>query len=214
MTFQNGRSETFTHIILCTGYEGSYPYLPETYSAKRLQERYKLIFDPDDPSLLFIGYARPILGSIPLMTEIQCLYAFQVLSGKLALPDSDTMRAVIRQDIENREHYFYGKRRSDNLIYPLIYGYDVAELGGVSPKYGRLLFENPLAFFKTFFSPMSAAHFLLNDPVKCQRAVAQIWSHQNAALFVFPWIYLLSRILLVDPVIHLLQKLKYIASAK
>ncbi len=209
VTFENGQSDDFSHVILCTGYESTFPYLPPQYAQKSLQERFKLIFDPDDTSLLFIGYARPNLGSIPLMAETQCLYAFKVLSGKTTLPDQAEMCTEIQKDMDDNDRFFLSKRRADGLVYPFIYGYDLANLAGVNPSYARIFFESPLAFFKTYFSPLSAAHLILKDKTRRRQAIDLIWSHQKAKWLVLPWVYLIARLLRIDPILHLLQERKY-----
>jgi dimethylaniline monooxygenase (N-oxide forming) len=209
ITFEDGASEHVTHVILCTGYEYSFPYLPPEHAQKSIHEHYKMIFDPDDPSLLLIGYARPVVSSIPLMTEIQCMYAFRVLTGQVALPDGKTMRDEIQKDIARDDQYFLHRRRSDNLVSPFIYGYDLAKRGGFNPNYLKLFFQSPRDFFKTYFSPVGAAHFLLNDRARRKDAVDLIWSHQQGRWFVFPWIYIIARLLKVDAILDILKERKY-----
>ncbi len=149
ITFQDGRADYFTHLILCTGYESHFPYLPSPYNQKPLQERYKLIFEPEEPSLLFIGVIRPTVSSIPLMTEIQCMYAFRVLSGKVELPSREKMLKEIKTDIEYRNNFFKNRQRPDNLVCPFQYGYHIAELAGVNPNLGcpKTPFLNSLPSF-------------------------------------------------------------------
>lgn len=209
ITFQNGQSDHFSHLILCTGYEYNFPYLPQQNAQKKLNERYKLIFDTDDTSLLFIGYARPNIGSIPLMTELQCFYAFKVLSGKMTLPNKEQMLTLIQEDIENNHRYFYHKRRADGLVSLFIYFYDLAKLTDTDINHAKLFFESPSAFVKTFFSPVNAAHFLLSDKTKRQQAIKQIWSRQSVKWFIWPWIYLFSRFIAIDSILQIFTDRKY-----
>ena len=209
ISFVDGTSDTVTHVILCTGYEVSFPYLPPEHRGKSIRDRYKLIFDPDDPSLLLIGYARPVVSSIPLMTEIQCQYAFRVLAGNVCLPDKATILAEIEKDNMLNDDFFHHRRRAENLVSPFIYGYGLAKKGGFHPNYLKLFFQSPIACFKTFFSPTSAAHFLLMDKSKRAAAVDLIWSHQQGRWLVFPWIYVIARLLKVDVIIDWMKERKY-----
>ncbi len=208
-TFVDGVSEKFTHLILCTGYNYSYPFLPSQYASRSVNEHYKLIFNPVDPSLLLIGFARPTILSIPFMTELQCLYAFKVISDKIKLPDEVAMLQEIQKDNDYRNNLFSGSRRADNLVNPFNYGYDVANLAGANPNYTRLFFKSPIMFFKTYFSPMSAAHFLLNDHSKRSQAVQQIWNRQHVDFFLVPFIFLAARVIQLDRIFSFLMNWKY-----
>lgn len=201
VSFVDGSTDTFTTVIACTGYMFDCSFLPDAVRHTPITNRYKLIFDTDEPSLLFIGFARPTVSSIPLMTELQCQYAFRVLAGSRALPDRDSMRRVVVADNAARNEFFYGRSRPETLVDPGTYAYDVATLAGTRPNYRGMLPRHPVRFFKTFFSPMSAAHFALSDPAVAEAAVRQIWRRQHWSWFVFPFIYLFARLLMVDRVL-------------
>jgi hypothetical protein len=65
-----------------------------------------------------------------------------------------------------------------------------------------------MTFFKSYFSPMSSAHFELNNKATRAKALAQIWSRQRKRWFVFPRIDLLARVLRIDPLIDRLAAKK------
>jgi dimethylaniline monooxygenase (N-oxide forming) len=208
--FEDGSSDQYTHIILCTGYQYNFPYLPSEYAQQRIEDYYKLIFNPDDPSLLLLGYARPILGSIPQLAEAQCLYSFQVLAGKISLPKTEDMLDEIEEDIKFNRRYFHNLRGTENLVNPFIYGLELATFGEFMPNYTKFFFRSPRVFFKTFFSPFSATHFRLNDENLQQQTANRIWNQQSGRFwFTHPLIYLVARILRFDVLIEYLQKLKY-----
>jgi dimethylaniline monooxygenase (N-oxide forming) len=73
--FDDGTSTRAERIITCSGYRTTFPFLdiPEA-PRPNPQNWYKYLF-ADDPSLAFIGFARPVIGSIPAIAELQSRYA-------------------------------------------------------------------------------------------------------------------------------------------
>ncbi len=205
--FASGRTGTYTHVIACTGYQATFPFLDPALGEKCVEERYKMIFDPDVPNAAFIGYARPTVGSIPLVAEIQCFYASRVFAGTVQLPPPDAMRDEIAADRAARDAYFCGRRRPPGLVHIIDYGHEVAELAGVRPHYGRMFLRDPVGWFKTFFAPAQAAQFRIVDPTRRAAAVAQIWRRQRKRYYVYPWIYLLARLLWIDPIVERMHAL-------
>ena len=203
--FAMGSPERFTHVIACTGYLADLSYLPDAFRRRNPEDLYKLIFDIDDPTLAFIGFARPNIGSIPMVTEPQCFYMARVFSGERSLPDRETMRSAVDQDREGRDAFFVGQRRANGLVHVFEYGYDVAELAGVRPNYARLFLRSPRTWLKTFFAPANTAQFRLMDPRTRDRATRQIWQRQRAKYFIYPFVYALARLLMVDSIVEWLQ---------
>ena len=73
------------------------------------------------------------------------------------------------------------------------------------PHYGRLFLKSPIAWFKTFFAPGQAAQFRLVDPRTRTAAVEQIWRRQRMRYVLYPFVYLLARMLWVDAVIDVVH---------
>ncbi|MEZ4383738.1 MAG: NAD(P)-binding domain-containing protein [Nannocystaceae bacterium] len=209
VTFAGGRRGDFTHVIACTGYRAELSFLPQALRERPVEDRYKLIFDPDEPSVAFIGYARPTVGSLPMMSEVQCFYAARVFSGQVALPSAAAMGASAARDRAARDAFFMHRRRPAGLVHIIDYGRDVSALAGVRPHYGKLFLRSPVAWLKTFFSPGMAAQFRLSDPQTRGAAVAQIWRRQRLRYFAYPFVYLGARALGVDVVldgVHALRR--------
>lgn len=119
--FKSGDRESFTHIICCFGYQFHCPFLPEPYSTGKLEDFYQFVFPPNDPSLAFLGFARPIIGSIPLITEMQCLWTFRVWSGKAALKSEEEMKNH-QVDINKRwDQRLPGRGNVRTLVLPSTY---------------------------------------------------------------------------------------------
>jgi hypothetical protein len=53
-------------IIFATGYLSNLPFLLPTHNFR--YNAYKLVFDPNDPTLCYIGSARPMIGTVPSIT--------------------------------------------------------------------------------------------------------------------------------------------------
>ncbi len=209
VSFENGDQRRYTHIICCVGYDYDFPFLPEPFRHSKVEDCYKLVFNNEDPSLLYIGFARPTVGSIPLMTELQCQYAFGVISGKIELPGKKVMRQVAARELVERDTFFHYRRRPKTLVDPVIYGYDLAKFAGTMPRYLELFFTRPVTWFKTFFSPQSAVHLALMNRDKCKPATDQIWKRQKRFWFAAPFLYLVCRALQVDRVVDFISDIRY-----
>ena len=51
ITFSDGSKQEFDVIILCTGYSPEFSFLPDGFARKSFMQRYKFVFDNEDPSL-------------------------------------------------------------------------------------------------------------------------------------------------------------------
>lgn len=98
-TLIDGQSLTgIDQIIISTGYRHSYPALrsldrtdyPLITNGARVHNLYKHIFYLPDPTLCFVGL---LIAAIPLpISEAQALTVARVFSGRLHLPDRNTMK--------------------------------------------------------------------------------------------------------------------------
>ena len=71
-------------LVFSTGYQSRLGQF--SGSALRLKDFYHGCIHTSLPNLFLIGFARPIIGNIPSISELQARYAVGVLSGKYALP--------------------------------------------------------------------------------------------------------------------------------
>ncbi|MCJ0907486.1 NAD(P)/FAD-dependent oxidoreductase [Rhodococcus sp. ARC_M6] len=98
-TFQDGSTREVDAIILCTGYQHHFPFLPDHLKLKtknRLYPRdiYKGIFFQDNPKLMYLGMQDQYFTFN--MFDAQAWYARDVILGRIELPDHD----LRDQDIE------------------------------------------------------------------------------------------------------------------
>lgn len=210
VVFDDGEKREFSHVILCTGYTADFSFLPELLRQRPLSKLFKLIFDTGDASLLYIGFARPTISSIPLMTEFQCRYAFGVLAGELHLPDEKSMAAIAHRDALERDRFFNFRRRPPTLVSPFVYSRDLGRLAGIEPKYFRLFAKSPTCAIKAFLSPSGAPQMLLNDDAQRDAAVSRLWSRNDYQMtFLLPLVIFLSRVSLYGRLIDWLTERKF-----
>ena len=74
ITFNDGTEEVVDVIIQCTGYRTEFPLLPEEFRNVSLVDNYKYIFNIEDPTLAFVGYVRPVVGSTVHEQVSDCVY--------------------------------------------------------------------------------------------------------------------------------------------
>lgn len=202
--FKNGQRQQFTHIICCFGYEFHCPFLPEPYRKGDLENFYQFVFPPCDPSLAFFGFARPIIGSIPLITEMQCLWAFRVWSGKAQLKSESEMRKH-QVDINQRwDERLPGRGNVRTLVLPSTYSSMMfkAAFPGRSP--GAHFKKQPLRAWKFLTWIPSASVIRALDPDLSNHEFNQLARSRRHGFMIgwmLPMLVLASRLLRVEPVI-------------
>ena len=180
VTFIDGTKEEFDLVIMSTGYDAEYPFLPEQYVTKDVRERYKFIFDVEDPSLAFIGLVRPIIGSIVGISELQARLAARIYSGKVALVSLERRREVVKEDFTFWSNYFKkSSQRIQGLVEVFTYTDDIAKVAGVYPDYWSLFKKNPRHWYIAFFSPYNGATYRLNEPEHQEQAIQTMKRHKK-----------------------------------
>ena len=97
--FQGDRVEEIDAIILCTGFQSILLFL----EIPRLDSRtlYKNVFIPEES---IIGFARPNIGAMPPIAEMQARWFAGVLAGRLQLPSNEKMQKISEMDAELYSH--------------------------------------------------------------------------------------------------------------
>lgn len=99
--FKDGTSKTIDAVILCTGYQHHFPFLPDELrlkTANRLAtaDLYKGVAFVDNPALFYLGMQDQWFTFN--MFDAQAWWARDVIMGKIAVPDKAAMMA----DVEDR----------------------------------------------------------------------------------------------------------------
>lgn len=158
--FSDGTEGVFDVVVLCTGFDTVFPFLPAPYDTRRVNEHFKLCL-ADDPTLAFVGFARPVVGSIPTLAEMQSRCIAALFSGRIALPGDQA--ATIARDLAYQNKRFDTPRIA-GLVDGYLYVFSLAEWLGVRPDYLALLRDDPRAWWTAMVAPYNGAVFWLNDP--------------------------------------------------
>lgn len=201
VSFKSGNSRNYTHIICCFGYHFHCPFLPEKYRTGNLEDLYQFVFPADDNSIAFLGFARPIIGSIPLITEMQCLWTFRVFSGKVKLKDQATLEA--RQVKINRkwDRRLPGRGNLRTLVLPSTYFATMLKEAYPGRSPGRELVKKPLRVLK-FLSwiPSGSIRFAV-DPDIDDKQFHEIWKQRSHGIvigYLLPILFAISRLLHIE----------------
>jgi dimethylaniline monooxygenase (N-oxide forming) len=202
--FKSGDREQFTHIICCFGYEFHCPFLPEPLNRGELEDFYQYVFPTHDPSVAFLGFARPIIGSIPLLTEMQCLWTFRVWSGQAELPDESFMRSH-QVDINNRwDRRLPGRGHLRTLVLPSTYVAMMIKSAYPGRRPGEHFKKQPLRALKFLSWIPSGSMRLALEPDLSDDEFNRLWrkrKHGIVLAWLLPIVILISRLSRIESVV-------------
>lgn len=182
VTFVDGTKQEFDLVIMSTGYNQRYPYLPEQYQVG-VRDRHKMVFDMQDPSLAFVGLVRPIVGSIVGISEVQSRWVAKVFSGKIPLKTREERERDVRKDAAHWNNYFrHSSQRIQGLVEGFTYIDDVARHAKIYPDYWSIFKKSPRKWFTAVFSPFNLATYRLNEPDLLEQSIKTMRSHQKVTL--------------------------------
>ena len=105
-SFSDGAESTFDCVVLCTGYDYAFPFLPALSCARRrVDPLYLQLFHCADASLSFIGIPHSVVP-FPLF-DLQSRLVAAVCAGDAALPPPAERRAALERD--------YAAQRAEGL---------------------------------------------------------------------------------------------------
>ena len=134
--FDDGQQRKVDAILLCTGYEFSFPFLSDACNIKvcnnRVTHLYKHIFNTKYPTLSFIGLCLRVCP-FPLFS-LQARYIAAVLSGKKNLPSEKDMNDEEEMDFQEKLSSGLDKKYA-HMLGDGQWEYDrtVAQLAGTQP---------------------------------------------------------------------------------
>ncbi|GAB4406131.1 MAG: NAD(P)-binding domain-containing protein [Microscillaceae bacterium] len=115
--FEDGSRMAFDLLIYCTGYKITFPFFKqkEFLDAVKIEQDndlqlYRRVVHPDHPGLFFIGLIQP-LGAIMPLAELQSQWVAKLLTGEVALPDTEFMRLDIQREAQKVAQRYKASKR-------------------------------------------------------------------------------------------------------
>ena len=146
--FTDGQTSEVDVILLCTGYEYSFPFLTKechvTVKDKRVSPLYKHVVHTGFPNLFFIGLPSVNISFVTMYSQVN--FALAVLDRSYRLPSRDEMDLDAKQDLQKRLDIGWSQRHAHKLGDEFVFKYDdeIRELAGVplvKPVYRKLWAE-------------------------------------------------------------------------
>lgn len=163
ITFETGNTRKYDIILLCTGYK---PLSCMNFLDNNIVNtlKYKHIFYPNDPTIMFVGYIRPYLTSIPMISEIQSRWIAKIISGACKLPSIEQMKKeIIKDDFNQSKEFPCSYDRLKTIMDPYSYYNMVATKINAHPNYIKLFFTDIILFYKILISSWNHHIYRLND---------------------------------------------------
>ncbi|WP_245846012.1 flavin-containing monooxygenase [Longibacter salinarum] len=112
VSFEDGTSEAYDAVIYATGYDITFPFLPDDlFSVEENQVRlFRYIVPPNTPGLYFLGLIQP-LGALMPLVEKQSKWVAMLLDGAAILPEPDAMEEAIDDELKAMRKRYTGSPR-------------------------------------------------------------------------------------------------------
>lgn len=164
VVFEDGSRWQADVVVLCTGYRQTFPFLPDSFRERNGSSIHfhRLIFPPGWDRLAFIGYARPGVGTVPVIAELQARLLAAVLAGRRSLPSATQMATAIDEQLErSRRRFPQDFARIPHLVdYHHYLSLLAADVGALPPA--GLVWKDPLLWFKLHCAFLCPAAFRLH----------------------------------------------------
>ena len=150
-------------IVWCTGFAKNFSFLPSEF--RKLQYRndlWKKTFHPQfGIRIAFVGFARPNVGSIPPIAELQARFTALAFAERVTLPSLEEMEGLLKIDRDYEEWLFpWDYERVQSLCSYMETLMSWSRLLGCDIDLGRLI-RNPRIAGRVMFGPLIPAQFRL-----------------------------------------------------
>ena len=150
-------------IVWCSGFARNFSFLPPQFrKIKYRNDLWKKTFHPKfGTSIAFVGFARPNVGSIPPIAELQARFTALAFADRVSLPLSEDMESMIKIDKEYEEWLFpCDYERVQSLCSYMETLMDWSRMLGCDIDLTRLL-RNPRMASQVIFGPLIPAQLRL-----------------------------------------------------
>lgn len=172
VTFETNDTYEYDIILFCTGYQ---PLKCMKFLNNEIVEsqKYKHIFYVDDPSIMFVGFIRPYLTSIPMLCELQARWVAKVICGEVSLPSVQYMNDEnVKDDLKQQVEFACSYERLSTIVDPYDYCNMIADNIGAQLNMSQLIVENPYLLYMIIAGSWNHHVYRLNDPDEKKRAIA------------------------------------------
>ncbi len=198
-------------IIFATGYRRHIPFLPDSM----LTAAYKHVFNPQDPTLAYVGTVLPVFGSVPALAELQARWVSSVFAGICKLPSQDEMLLQRDKDFARSKKLFPATyERLPQLVSHFEYADFIMEQLGMRPNMLHLFFSDNKKWRYLMNAPWTPFEMLLKDPEKGLEAYENIKkvyalkkSSPYPSLFIFMVIIIVSMVMAGFSLIYFIVQL-------
>ena len=164
IVFSDGSEVKADAVIFCSGFKVKFPFLPIQSEGWDWRQLYKKIFHLDLPNIGFVGFARPNIGAMPPIIELQARYFAGIASGRLSLPSTAQMKVAIEKDAKkSAELKPLVSDRITGIVSYVPCMYELAELIGCRPVLRKLI-KRPIVLWSVLFGSVAAPHFRICGP--------------------------------------------------
>ncbi|MGR9053040.1 MAG: hypothetical protein ACU84J_10365, partial [Gammaproteobacteria bacterium] len=201
--FNDGSSVDADAIIVCAGYWQKFPFLDAELAANIPSSNvlYKYVFPVGwQDRLAFIGFVRPAVGTVPVLSELQSRMLGLFLARKLKLPSQERMlQDIAKQKAEAQQQFPADFQRLDYLVD--YYGFlkNLATEIGVMPIQWKLFCTDMKLWYKVNYSFLCPGIFRLHGPGQKYNEVAEVLkalpTMPSSTLFIESVLYVVCRIL-------------------
>lgn len=184
ITFETNDSDNFDIILFCTGYK-ALKCMNFLDSKIMNTQKYKHIFYENDCSIMFVGFIRPYLTSIPMLSELQSRWVAKIICKKLSLPSSEYMKNENNKDkMIQKKEFPCSYDRLHILVDPYDYCNMIANNIKAQPNMTKLLFNDPKLLYMIIFGTWNHYIYRLNDSDEKRKiaieGIKQVYSEKSS----------------------------------
>ena len=162
--FCDGSKKRADILIFCSGYITRFPFFTDEKHGGSINDQFKFCVHNDDPSLAFVGFTRPLVGSFMGLSEMQALFVSKLFSNQLVLPEKAVRdEAIAQEKLFQALIFSETTNRIEGLVNFQSYMDDLASLAGVRPDYWKLFLKSPIKWYYAVSAAHNNCQFLLHD---------------------------------------------------
>lgn len=152
------------------------------------------------PNLYLVGFARPIIGNIPTMSEMQAAFVVGLLSGRV--PFDPNVADRHRDELEIRKARF--SKLNQELVYPVEMFPYCDQLARLMHRYPTLwTLKSVRAWLQMHLAPATTIHYFWHDP-RAKRSIQRIP--------VYMPVLLIALLLIMKPIDWLYRSTRWLKS--